>query len=84
MFYIFITIELLVFCQQLITINSIPVEHKINANSKQEFENSLKEAITEIRTVLATRTQKFDGMSHNNYSFNQFLFRLFYVLTLVV
>jgi glypican 6 len=62
MFYIFIIIELLVFCQQLIVCKTIAIETKVNPNldSRAQFDSHLKEAINELRTVFTTRTLKFD------------------------
>lgn len=48
-------------CQQGLTCCTQVMEHKLSHHSKAEFDSLLKEAITEMKTVLASRTQKFDG-----------------------
>lgn len=68
MIYIFTIIELLlVFCQQIIVCNSIAIEHKVienNLNIKTQFELALREAVTDLKTVLAKKTTEFDGKAN--------------------
>jgi hypothetical protein len=84
MFYIFIIIELLVFCQQLIVCNTIPIQTKLNPSldSRAQFDSHLKEAINELRTVFTTRTLKFDGMSIH--SFIHFFKSLFFLILFLI
>ena len=67
MIYILTIIQLLlVFCQQIIVCNSIAIEHKVienNLNIKTQFEFALREAVTDLKTVLTQKTTKFDGKS---------------------
>jgi hypothetical protein len=82
MFYIFIILEFLVFCQQLIVCKTIAIETKVNPSldSRAQFDSHLKEAINELRTVFTTRTLKFDGLSiHSIIVFLSF----FYFLVLI-
>jgi hypothetical protein len=59
MFYVFIIIELLVFCQQLIVCKTI--ETKVNSSLDSSLDYHLKEAISQLRPTFNSRTQKFDG-----------------------
>lgn len=67
MIYILTIIQLLlVFCQQIIVCNSLAIEHKVienNLNIKTQFEFTLREAVTDLKTVLNQKTTKFDGKS---------------------
>ena len=50
-------------CQQGLTCCTEEMEHKLSHHSKAEFDGLLKEAITDVRNVIGSRTSKFDGKS---------------------
>jgi hypothetical protein len=64
MFYVFIIIELLVFCQQIIVCKTVTIGTKVNSSFDSSLDSSLeshlKEAISQSTPTL--RTLKFDGL----------------------